>query len=88
MNHSKSAVYSPDRALPEAAAPAPGPPTLTHTDDQMLKSFIKDRQTQKVLTDGSVEKSVTNQTINIAIERAVRVLTLGVRKWRDDDRPL
>ncbi|MGO0684143.1 tyrosine-type recombinase/integrase [Pseudomonas fulva] len=59
---------------------------LTHIDDQALEPFIKDRQTQKVLPDGSIEKAVTNRTINIAIERAVRVLTLCARKWRDDDR--
>lgn len=59
---------------------------LTHIDDQALDPFIKDRQTTKVLACGRVEKAVTNRTINIAIERAVRVLTLCARKWRDDDR--
>ena len=59
---------------------------LTHIDDQALEPFIKDRQTTKVLACGRVEKAVTNRTINIAIERAVRVLTLSARKWRDDDR--
>ncbi|WP_256587620.1 tyrosine-type recombinase/integrase [Pseudomonas sp. HLS-6] len=59
---------------------------LTHIDDQALEPFIKDRQTAKVLDDGRVQKPVSNRTINIAIERAVRVLTLCARKWRDDDR--
>ena len=59
---------------------------LTHIDDQALEPFIRDRQTTKVLACGRVEKAVTNRTINIAIERAVRVLTLCARKWRDDDR--
>lgn len=59
---------------------------LTHIDDQALEPFIKDRLTTKVLECGKVEKAVTNRTINIAIERAVRVLTLCARKWRDDDR--
>lgn len=59
---------------------------LTHIDDQALEPFIKDRLTTKVLECGKVEKAVTNRTINIAIERAVRVLTLCTRKWRDDDR--
>jgi len=58
---------------------------LTHIDDQALEPFIKDRLTTKVLECGKVEKAVTNRTINIAIERAVRVLTLCTRKWRDDD---
>lgn len=59
---------------------------LTHIDDQALEPFIKDRLTTKVLECGKVEKAVTNRTINIAIERAVRVLTLCARRWRDDDR--
>ncbi|WP_256213427.1 tyrosine-type recombinase/integrase [Pseudomonas sp. NBRC 111117] len=59
---------------------------LTHIDDQALEPFIRDRQTEKVLADGTIEKAVSNRTINIAIERAVRVLTLCARKWRDDDR--
>ena len=59
---------------------------LTHIDDQALEPFIRDRQTEKVLPDGTVEKAVSNRTINIAIERAVRVLTLCARKWRDEDR--
>ncbi|WP_422422206.1 tyrosine-type recombinase/integrase [Pseudomonas sp. GZD-222] len=59
---------------------------LTHIDDQALEPFIKDRQTEKIREDGTVEKAVSNRTINIAIERAVRVLTLCARKWRDDDR--
>ncbi|MCX2891690.1 MULTISPECIES: tyrosine-type recombinase/integrase [Pseudomonas] len=59
---------------------------LTHIDDQALEPFIRDRQTEKVLPDGTIEKAVSNRTINIAIERAVRVLTLCARKWRDDDR--
>ncbi|WP_224786368.1 tyrosine-type recombinase/integrase [Pseudomonas fluorescens] len=59
---------------------------LTHIDDQALEPFIRDRQTARVREDGTVEKGVSNRTINIAIERAVRVLTLCARKWRDDDR--
>ncbi|WP_257011898.1 tyrosine-type recombinase/integrase [Pseudomonas alkylphenolica] len=59
---------------------------LTHIDDQALEPFIRDRQTEKVLEDGTVQRAVSNRTINIAIERAVRVLTLCARKWRDDDR--
>ncbi|WP_260779446.1 tyrosine-type recombinase/integrase [Pseudomonas juntendi] len=59
---------------------------LTHIDDQALEPFIRDRQTEKVLPDGTIEKAVSNRTINIAIERAVRVLTLCARKWRDEDR--
>ena len=59
---------------------------LTHIDDQALEPFIKDRLTTKKLPDGKVQKGVSNRTVNISIERVVRVLSLCARKWRDDER--
>jgi integrase len=59
---------------------------LTHIDDQALEPFIKDRLTTKTLADGKVQKGVSNRTVNISIERVVRVLSLCARKWRDDER--
>jgi integrase len=59
---------------------------LTHIDDQALEPFIKDRLATKVLPDGKVQKGVSNRTVNISIERVVRVLSLCARKWRDDER--
>lgn len=59
---------------------------LTHIDDQALAPFVKDRLATKVLPDGKVKKGVSNRTINIAIERAIRVLSLATRKWRDEER--
>ncbi|WP_338101697.1 MULTISPECIES: tyrosine-type recombinase/integrase [Pseudomonas] len=58
---------------------------LTHIDDQALAPFIKDRLATKKLDDGTVKKGVANRTVNISIERVVRVLTLCARKWRDDE---
>nr|WP_276616304.1 tyrosine-type recombinase/integrase [Pseudomonas syringae] len=59
---------------------------LTHIDDQALEPFIKDRLATKTLADGKVKKGVSNRTVNISIERVVRVLSLCARKWRDSER--
>ncbi|HEK1007238.1 TPA: tyrosine-type recombinase/integrase [Pseudomonas putida] len=59
---------------------------LTHIDDQALAPFIRDRQTDEDLPDGKVRKAVSNRTVNIAIERVIRVLSLSCRKWRDEER--
>ena len=59
---------------------------LTHIDDQALEQFIKDRKAGHVEPDGKVKKRVSNRTINIALERAIRVLSMCARKWRDDER--
>lgn len=59
---------------------------LTHIDDQALEQFIKDRKAGHVEPDGRVKKGVSNRTINIALERAIRVLSMCARKWRDDER--
>lgn len=59
---------------------------LTHIDDQALAPFIRDRQTDKDLPNGKVRKAVSNRTVNIAIERVIRVLSLACRKWRDEER--
>lgn len=59
---------------------------LTHIDDDALAPFIRDRKADSVLPDGTIKKGVSNRTINIAIERAIRVLSLACRKWRDEER--
>ena len=59
---------------------------LTHIDDQALAPFIRDRQADGDLPDGKVRKAVSNRTVNIAIERVIRVLSLACRKWRDEER--
>ncbi|MDP9523554.1 tyrosine-type recombinase/integrase [Pseudomonas putida] len=59
---------------------------LTHIDDQALAPFIRDRQTDEDLPSGKVRKAVSNRTVNIAIERVIRVLSLACRKWRDEER--
>lgn len=59
---------------------------LTHIDDQALEPFIKDRQATDKMPHANIKKGVANRTVNISIERLVRVLTLCARKWRDDER--
>jgi integrase len=59
---------------------------LTHIDDQALEPFIKDRLKGMVLPGGKQLKPVAPRTINISIERVIRVLSLCARKWRDEER--
>lgn len=59
---------------------------LTHIDDHALAPFIRDKLLGGVLEDGTIKKGVSNRTVNIAIERVIRVLNLCARKWRDDER--
>lgn len=59
---------------------------LTHIDDEALAAYVRDRKADSVMPDGKVKKGVSNRTINIAIERVIRVLQLACRKWRDEER--
>ncbi|RON65893.1 integrase [Pseudomonas fluorescens] len=59
---------------------------LTHIDDQALEPFVKDRLKGMVLPCGKKLKPVAPRTINISIERVIRVLSLCARKWRDEER--
>lgn len=53
---------------------------LQFVDDEALAPYIYDRQNPK---EG---KPASNRTINIAIERVIRILNLCARKWRDDQK--
>lgn len=59
---------------------------LTHIDDQALEPFVRDRLKGMVTPDGKQLKPVAPRTINISIERVIRVLSLCARKWRDEER--
>ncbi len=59
---------------------------LTHIDDQALEPFVKDRLKGMVLPCGKQLNPVAPRTINISIERVIRVLSLCARKWRDEER--
>lgn len=47
---------------------------LTHIDDGTLAAYVRDR----------LKQGVSNRTINIALERVIRILHLCNRKWRDE----
>ncbi len=59
---------------------------MTHIDDQALEPFVKVRLKGMVLPCGKQLKPVAPRTINISIERVIRVLSLCARKWRDEER--
>lgn len=59
---------------------------LTHIDDDALAGYLRDRKADAVMPNGKLKKGVSNRTINIAIERVIRVLQLACRKWRDEER--
>lgn len=50
---------------------------LNHIDDDSLAPFIRKKLE---------EDQVSNRTVNIALERVIRILNLCARKWRDDNR--
>lgn len=58
---------------------------LTHIDDQALEQFVKDRLKGMVTPEGKQLKPVAPRTINISIERVIRVLSLCARTWRDEE---
>lgn len=59
---------------------------ITHIDDSTLAQFIKDRKNPSKNADGKVKPGVANRTINIALQRVVRILNLCARKWRDAEK--
>ncbi|WP_110970819.1 tyrosine-type recombinase/integrase [Pseudomonas huaxiensis] len=54
-----------------------------HIDDGTLAQYIRDRKSA-----GKTKAGVSNRTINIGLQRVVRILNLCARKWRDaEQRP-
>ena len=66
-----SAVYL------EQLDPFIGDLPITHIDDAALSGFIRHKLEQD---------EVSNRTVNIALERVIRILNLCARKWRDSER--
>jgi integrase len=59
---------------------------ITHIDDGTLAQFIKDRKSPGKTAKGKVKPGVANRTVNIALQRVVRILNLCARKWRDAEK--
>ncbi len=64
----------------EQLDPFIGEMPLTHIDDDALAPYI---QSKLHPAEG---RPVTNRTVNIALQRVIRVLNLCARKWRDEER--
>ncbi len=59
---------------------------ITHIDDGTLSAFKQDRQKPTMTVTGKVKPGVSNRTVNIALQRVVRILNLCHRKWRDAEK--
>lgn len=59
---------------------------ITHIDDGTLAAFKRDRQKPTKNEKGKVKPGVSNRTVNIALQRIVRILNLCHRKWRDAEK--
>nr|WP_286208499.1 tyrosine-type recombinase/integrase [Pseudomonas koreensis] len=59
---------------------------ITHIDDGTLAEFKRDRQKPTKTANGKVKPGVSNRTVNIALQRVVRILNLCHRKWRDAEK--
>ncbi|WP_224794779.1 tyrosine-type recombinase/integrase [Pseudomonas fluorescens] len=59
---------------------------ITHIDDGTLAAFKRDRQKPTKTAKGKVKPGVSNRTVNIALQRVVRILNLCHRKWRDAEK--
>lgn len=49
---------------------------LTHIDDDSLEPYVQHRR----------NAGISHRTINIALERVIRILNVCARKWRDEER--
>lgn len=70
----------------EQTDPFIGDLPITHIDDESLKPFLAYMRKGGLLPSGKPKKPVGNRTINLALQRIVRVLNVCHRKWRDDNR--
>ncbi|EKQ6315665.1 TPA: tyrosine-type recombinase/integrase [Pseudomonas aeruginosa] len=59
---------------------------LTHVDDESLSPYIKDKLKPSRASTGKVKPGVTPRTVNIALEKVIRILNLCARKWRDEEK--
>jgi integrase len=59
---------------------------LTHIDDESLAPYIKNKLKPGKTSTGKVKPGVTLRTVNIALEKVIRVLNLCARKWRDEEK--
>nr|WP_250131749.1 tyrosine-type recombinase/integrase [Stutzerimonas stutzeri] len=70
----------------EQLDPYIGDRPVDHVDDEALAPYVKDRLAGRLCGSPRKGRSVAPRTINIALERVIRVLNLCARKWRDEAR--
>ncbi|MEZ3137331.1 tyrosine-type recombinase/integrase [Stutzerimonas kunmingensis] len=70
----------------EQLDPYIGDRPVDHIDDEALAPYVKDRLAGRLRGSPGKCRSVAPRTINIALERVIRVLNLCARKWRDEAR--
>jgi len=70
----------------EQLDPYIGDQPLTHVDDETLAPYIRDRLKSSRTSDGKLKPGVSHRTVNIALERVIRILNLCARKWRDEQK--
>lgn len=58
---------------------------VTHITDQALAPYIKHKLTPSKTATGKIKPAVSNRTVNIALEKVIRILNLCARKWRDEE---
>jgi integrase len=56
---------------------------VAHIDDEALRPFVKWAGKDGKFSDGRKKLASSNRTINIALQRVVRILHLCARSWRD-----
>lgn len=70
----------------EQADPYIGDLPITHVDNESLKPFIKYMKTGGKLPSGKPKRPNKNRTVNIALQRIIRVLNVSHREYRDDQK--
>ena len=70
----------------EQLDPYIGDRPVDHIDDEALAPYVKDRLAGRLRGSPEKGRCVAPRTINIALERVIRVLNLCARKWRDEAR--
>lgn len=68
----------------EQLDPFIGETPLHHIDDDALAPFVEWMKKGGKLADGRTKRPSSHRTINIALQRVVRILHLCNRKWRDE----
>lgn len=59
---------------------------VAHIDDDALRPFVEWMRAGGKMANGKKKRPSSNRTINISLQRVVRILHLCARAWRDDQK--